>query len=311
MAYSLTLGKGKFQTGRMVPYRSWRGHQFSVWENPAVMPRIEDKYLENPIYLYASKEDAVKGEKHGGSGFVVGILIPNSKDLFHPTVYAVTNQHVIDGGFIVIRINTYSGGYDILETKPESWIAHGEDDLAVCPIRPSVYEHDFRLIGTQDFVTEELVKKHNIGPGDEVFMVGRYVAHAGTKKNLPIVRFGNIAMNPNEPTANFLGKERTHFLVEARSVSGFSGSPVFVYDVPFNRAGVRAEPFFCYFLGIDCGHLPVYEKPLSAGIAVVIPAWRITEILWRPELIEMRNQDQIKIREQKDEARRSGIIIPE
>ena len=81
----------------------------------------------------------------------------------------------------------------------------------MCPIVPSVDAHDFRLVGTQDFVTEKLVEEHNIGPGDEVFMVGRFVAHAGTKKNLPIVRFGNIAMNPNEPTTNFLHKERTHF----------------------------------------------------------------------------------------------------
>ena len=79
------------------------------------MPRIEDKYLECPIYMYASKEDAINGERQGGSGFVVGILIPNSKDLFHPTVYAVTNQHVIEDKFTAVRINTYSGGYDVFK----------------------------------------------------------------------------------------------------------------------------------------------------------------------------------------------------
>ena len=231
-----------------------------------------------------------------GSGFVVGILIPNSKDFFYPTLYAVTNQHVIDGGFTVLRVNTLKSEYDIIETKPESWIKHGEDDLALCPFQPSVDVHDIRIVGLQDFVTEDLVKTHNIGPGDEIFMVGRYTEHAGKKKNLPIVRFGNIAMNPNEPTPNCLGKQREHFLLEARSVSGFSGSPVFVYDVPFNRAGVREKPFFCFFLGIDCGHLPVYDKPLSAGIAAVIPAVEDSSepTMWRPELVEMRNQDQIK-----------------
>ncbi len=31
------------------------------------MPRIEDKYLEILIYLYASREDAASSDKQGGS----------------------------------------------------------------------------------------------------------------------------------------------------------------------------------------------------------------------------------------------------
>ncbi len=267
------------------------------------MPRIEDKYLENPVYLYGSRADAENGNKQGGSGFIVGVLTPGATEHFYPTVYAVTNHHVaITGKCTFIRMNTYDGKTDILETTAESWIPHGEDDLAICPIRPSLERHNFRLTGMQDFLTEQLQQKHNIGPGDEIFMVGRYTEHAGVRQNLPIARFGNISMSPNEPLENFLNKKTKLFLCEVRSVSGFSGSPVFVYDTPYNRAGARSEPFYSYLLGIDCGHLPVYESPLSAGISAIIPAWRIAEILNRPELVKSRDEE---LRGLKTKAQRS------
>ncbi len=308
----MSVGKQKMQNGRMVRRYSWRGYPYSVWENPTVMPKIEDKYLENPIYFYASRDDAEKGEKQGGCGFIVGVLTPGATEHFYPTVYAVTNHHVaITEAFTFIRINTNDGNFDILETKADSWIAHGEDDLAVCPIKPSLEKHNFRLVGMQDFLTEELQKRHNIGPGDEIFMVGRYTEHAGMKQNLPIARFGNISMSPNEPLENLLHKKTSLFLCEVRSVSGFSGSPVFVYDTPYNRSGARSEPFYHFLLGIDCGHLPVYEEPLSAGISAIIPAWRIMEIINRPELVELRAAEMKELVEDRRRARRSGIIVPD
>jgi len=91
-------------------------------------------------------------------------------------------------------------------------------------------------------------------------------------------------MLPIEPLENPLGKPRLHFLVEIRSVSGFSGSPVIVNDLPYSIQGTRPEPFQEFLLGIDCGHMPKDEKLMKSGIAAVVPAWRLTELLERDEL---------------------------
>jgi hypothetical protein len=58
--------------------------------------------------------------------------------------------------------------------------------------------------------------------------------HAGKFENMPSVRFGNISMLPNErePIEDDnlkLRRNQVGYLVEARSRSGYSGSPVFIY----------------------------------------------------------------------------------
>ena len=48
------------------------------------------------------------------------------------------------------------------------------------------------------FITDEVFKNRQIGPGDNVFWVGLFSLMADQKKNWPIVRVGNIAMMPGE-----------------------------------------------------------------------------------------------------------------
>src|SRR5260370_1057024 len=66
--------------------------------------------------------------------------------------------------------------------------------------------------------------------GGSGFLVGRFVNHEGRQKNSPSVRFGNLAMMPGEPVyhkhSESQGEES--FLVDIRTISGYSGSPVFV-----------------------------------------------------------------------------------
>lgn len=81
-----------------------------------------------------------------------------------------------------------------------------------------------------------LLKRHEIdafrvGPGDDVFVVGRFINSQGKLRNIPSVRFGNIAQMPLKPIEQgrvFGEFQQESFLVEARSISGFSGSPVFL-----------------------------------------------------------------------------------
>jgi hypothetical protein len=264
------------------------------------VPRIGDDFLGAAIYLYRNRANARDNSSFGGSGFLVGYVDMHSK-VMH--IYAVTNAHVILEGFSTIRINKRFGEPDILEIAPDAWTPHPSgDDLSICPLELTAH-YDFKFVMIDGCVDEDKVRRFNIGVGDDVFMVGRFTGHPGTKKNLPIARFGNIAMVPSEEIQNFLGVKRPHYLVEVRSVSGFSGSPVFVYDAPIppSLEHVRPERFPNLLLGIDCGHLPEHEKILSAGIAAVIPAWRLLELLEHPKVKELREAREARI---KDEAQK-------
>src|SRR5262249_14449914 len=153
---------------------------------------------------------------------------------------------------------------------------------------------------------------NTFGIGSEVLFVGRFMGFDGQESNRPSVRFGNISICPpvviNIPRANQTHPQES-FLVEARSLPGYSGSPVYwLRQVP-RRSGdytITLQPAYAAkLLGVDHGHLPqwddVYEQDqktpswarlrvnLNSGMMVVIPAWKIRELLDIPHLVETRN----------------------
>jgi hypothetical protein len=101
------------------------------------------------------------------------------------------------------------------------------------------------------------------------------------------------------------------YLIEARSIGGFSGSPVFVREtvyIPGQAGGERhVDVQACgafFFLGLIHGHwragqdevdetnMVQSDLPVNVGIAAVVPARKIWEILYQPKLVlERREQD--------------------
>ena len=177
----------------------------------------------------------------------------------------------------------------MLEVPSDGWISHPQDDISVCPIEPTLAHHKLRYVKTTGFLSEGLVSTYDIGPGDEVFMVGRFSGHQGTISNLPVARFGAISMLPREDIRNAMGNMTKHFLVEVRSIPGFSGSPVFVYDtIPHNSK--RATTFGPTLLGVDCGHYVSRTSMITGGIAPVAPAWKILEVIKSPGMTQVRER---------------------
>jgi hypothetical protein len=278
------------------------------------MPRIHNDFLECSIYIYPSKEAAEKGVRAGGSGCLVLIKSP-VKGYSH--AYAVTNSHVIrEGNSSVIRLNTIRGEKDILEFEYADWIHHPDgDDLAVCPIDFPSDQYSVRFIDRDKyFITDTSIRYFDIGVGDQTFMVGRFISHEGKQRNTPSVRFGNIAMMPNEPVRNTRGYMQESFLVETRSIGGYSGSPVFVYIPNYENRFPEEPRGVVRLLGIDWGHLPFqsfdpvhpFDKVVDAsgtshpdgwrvasntGMAAVVPAWKLDELLNIPELLRQREQE--------------------
>ena len=181
-------------------------------------------------------------------------------------------------------------------------------------------------VSVSAFMTTAIATGRNIGPGDEAFIVGRFVSHEGTERNTPTVRFGNIGMMPQEPMQNAFGSLQETFLVECRSIPGYSGSPVFVYIDPIlPRAPYSATPAMPVYqpewhgpwlLGVGWCHLHDYEPVYQAdketrtspaqwvksrsGMAGVIPAWRLRALLETDELVEQRTQKDERITAEKN-----------
>jgi hypothetical protein len=287
------------------------------------MPRMPESLLDCAIYVYASVEHASEGEESGGSGFLVGLITtvikPPAPQMIFLHLYAVTNWHVIlaAGESPILRLNTKNGGTEIVKTVPTDWKQHPQgDDLAISSITMSADAHQFHYIEPREFLYRK--EMWQVGPGTDTVMVGRFITHDGRQRNLPSLRFGSIAMMPLEPIRHPGGFMQESFLIETRSLGGSSGSPVFAYTETAGESGRFASRFPSVpvvragdlrFIGVDWGHLPKYEKVLSAdkktplaptewvktnsGMCGVIPAWRLYDLL---------QDDEVKLkREQEDE----------
>ncbi len=140
-------------------------------------------------------------------------------------------------------------------------------------------------------------------------MIGRFRVHAGKNKNLPAATFGNISMMPDEPLYNPSMSSRSNqesFLVEMRSVTGFSGSPVFLYLPPNNprgkdKANVPYGEYHWRFIGICWGHINAdvkgydslhneYRIKIDSAMAAVVPAWKLLDILDGEEMQKIKQK---------------------
>lgn len=266
--------------------------QICLWLYRHQMPRLPDEYLEFIIYLYSSPADAERGEDKGGTGFLV--TTPPTRSDKSPALFAVTNAHVIEDRFCVIAVNKVGGGRAILALRPEHWIRHPDgDDVAVSLLTVDEGPYRIKAMGMDEwFLTDSRMKNLNVGPGDEVVVPGRFRSHPGKEENLPIVRFGHIAMMPIEAVRNErLGKDQESFLIEAHSLSGFSGSPVFVHVPPGDERWRResAPEGGFYLMGLDWGHFPDLDNPKqNSGIMAVVPVWKLKELLEHPSVLRKR-----------------------
>lgn len=276
------------------------GFPFIAWKR-GLMPRIADDFLDCVFYLYPSREAAEKGEEAGGTGFWVSYAPTGRDDAFF--IFAVTNKHVVaESGASVIRLNKIGGGVDILEIEPHEWHFTGAHDLAIIHCSPDSSVHRFKAMPDTRFISHEIIAKEDIGPGDEVFMVGRFIKHDGKLTNIPSVRFGTLSMPVGQIAHPTIGMQES-FAVEMRSWSGYSGSPVFVYPSSWNmnKNEVNIGNHKIFLLGIDWGHIvdhwEIREKIVdidtaasgtpravpyvaaNTGMNGVVPAWRLHEML--------------------------------
>jgi hypothetical protein len=324
----------KFEDLEWVTRYTQSGLPYRLLEDPSEsMFPIPQHYFEMAVYIYPTLADAKADEKVGGSGFMVGYTLENNPAYYQ--LYVVTNRHVIKGlRNPALKLNTYKEGSQCIETNENRWIPHPDgDDLAVLPLEISQDEYRFYSINTQTFATRDMLNNFTILPGDDVFMVGRFVSLEGEKENTPTARFGNVARTIGEKIDNnkngFAHKQES-FLIDCRSLPGYSGSPVFItmyprmprppyYLVPDNHRQYKLMQHGPFLLGIDWLHIENYQHalrrnpktnefekdpdlkvPTNTGLAGVIPAWRLLALLDMEELKMQRTKEDQKITAEKN-----------
>lgn len=245
--------------------------------------------------------------------------------------YVVTAKHVVqkpDGSFpttLVLRANRSEGGSTYLftplnETNSILKIYTHSDpaiDLAVIPI---LRAEGLRLnfLGDEFIAAEESIKTLSIRQGDEMFFLGLFTPFPGANENIPIYRFGRLSMLTNEKIPWSPELPQNLYLMETQVFGGNSGAPVFFYfDERRNPGGTKillagvVKGFFRDWSEIKVVNTKLTPiAPENNGIAAVVPAHYLKDILYSEELKRFRMNFEKAATGNLDKQKANGPVRP-
>jgi hypothetical protein len=281
------------------------------------------------------------GTEYGGTGF---LLADRFDDQRHFT-FLVTARHVAralekydDTGF-VIRLNRRDGGSEPIEVQKVDWFYHPDEsvDLAVAH-----WAVDWRRFEVTYYEVGE--SGHGIAPrtevmcGDLVSIVGLFRLHAGSKRNVPFVHTGHVAVLPDASERVPIRDRTTDkiieaevYLVEAQTLDGLSGSPVFYHSTgtlenfPHPKNGVplvytsRVKLLGIYTGSWD-GEPGVIlaadrnlrgNKRVPVGMGTVVPVEKLLELIREhPEVKKQREEAIQELLSQRAASSDSALSAP-
>jgi hypothetical protein len=185
-------------------------------EPPLFVPR---QLMRSVVFIGVLDENGIFLPK--ATGFFVNA---GEGDFMFP--HLVTAEHVYTGLVqkdfdLVCRVNLVNGGVGHIKLDQKMCWIHPDTrtltDVAVFPLilnpqqvdryRWKVYhfEHGWR----------RQAEKGEIDVGDEIVIVGLFKSHHGQRRNIPIVRTGNLAAFPEEPVFTLYCGFTDAYLVEA------------------------------------------------------------------------------------------------
>ncbi len=300
---------------------------------------------------------AVPKRKGGGFdrvlfGTAFWMIVKNADGPSGSSSYLITAAHVARAiesyPRWFIRLNGPDGHAQEIN-KSDRWHYHDDPsvDVAVLPVEPPAHLRYEVMIRPESIVWPDDSLRSEVDVGDEVFVTGLFSPMEREKRNLPIVRTGNIAMMPgtdripvNEHKVNgHVVSDVEGYLIEARSIGGLSGSPCFVrptVQTEDKRDPLKTRAFLpretrplglseeVYLLGLMQGHWDIQpqakndragddEGPVNMGIAIVVPAPKIAETMRQPQLEALRIAEARKQRakyEQEEATRVAAGRLP-
>lgn len=281
------------------------------------MSRLPDQLTQAVVFLYPTREDATSGARLGGTGFLVAV--PCSEPLSGGHLYLVTASHVADSCSFA-RINDSSASVVIemgMAGSPKvfsPW-THDPDGNDIAISRLNMFlPHGTCMVPSDSILTQEQYQSQSVGIGDETVAVGRFPYVPSVHSNRSVARFGRIAQAGTTPIPRKAGRSpQESIIVEAQSSASLSGSPVWVhrrlpppatnlFQTSPSGEQVRIKPIELSLIGVNWGHLPELAEVYSArdapdqvvgyggnsGLMLVVPGWKILDLLSRDEFVEER-----------------------
>jgi hypothetical protein len=260
------------------------------------------------VLFFGTPDPAKNGQvMYGGTAFLV-----LHKEDGVTTCYLVTAKHVavrvgLDSE-VVLRVNKKGGGSEPFTVDNVRWSLHPDKnvDVAAMPCYLNPKEYDVAYLALADMVRRDNPETpFRISCGDPISIAGLFRLHAGSERNTPIVHSGNIALLP-DPDERILVRDRVTgeelkmeaYLVEAQTLDGLSGAPVFQREMvalrtfPEHNGGPVIAATGAQLLGVysgawdgEPGAVTVADRNLKpdrrvpVGMGIVVPCEHITELL--------------------------------
>lgn len=263
------------------------------------------------IYILNAKGQQIPN----GTGFFVSVREMTGKKSNYTYVNFATAKHVLkvrdkNGKeqwlpFFFLRLNKMNGKHETVKIsiipsgKEKTVFTHADPnvDLAVIPMLPDPNKYNVKWIPESMLTTREDFEELNIREGTDVFFTGLFSPYQGREKNYPIVRFGQVALVTDEKI-KWDNQLLNLYLIECTSFGGNSGSPVFFHlgQEKVSPTNFIIKPRVIKLAGVMKGYFgdmsPLYIADtakipfvkLNSGIAAVIPAYQLREILFSKEL---------------------------
>ena len=273
--------------------------------------RISDDFKKCVIFIGIKDGDSFAPK---GTAFVVSIFYEQFQFQYLVTAEHIVSGIIASGQDVWIRINLKDGKVVEERIPYEGWHYHpdaefGGHDVAV--VSYTILEKEdvlaIPVLGTNAMsATAEIMKSHDLGAGEEIFVVGLFRSHHGQQRNIPLVRVGSIASMRDEPIQTKYCGYLDGYLAEVHSVGGLSGSPVFVQTGQIQM--LVPQPFVpkkrFYILGLMHGHFDIADlttdtavddaegraESINTGVGVVIPIEQVIETINHPGLDSQRQQ---------------------
>jgi hypothetical protein len=292
---------------------------------------VNETFRRCVTFLYEEVPNGSSGENHRkpiGTAFYVSVdLFPDTPGN-HWMRYVVTARHVAEvASQLWLRV-LGPEGYTDWPVSQDAWYKHSQTDVAIASLEDITMTGScVRFLHLTEFATREFVKEAEVGEGDDVFFAGLFVGHYGQDVPQPIIRFGNIALMPREPVhVEISRRPKTWasieaYLTEARSWGGQSGSPAFVTFGSSRHLGSGIsfphDPPYA-LLGLVQGLWKKDQRGMQApdpsgegvveinmGISIVVPAYKIEELLMREDVVTERGKTADRVR-----STRGSLIRP-
>ena len=258
-----------------------------------------------------------------GTAFFIGVAQDSPTNAHHAT-YLITAKHVISAPdrsvfpYIILRLNLKQGGstnalLPLITHGPAKNVFFHQDptvDIAVINIAlmmspiQDIAAFDIEGLDSIFVTTKKDFADLKISEGTEIFFVGLFHQYFGSARNYPIVRFGKVALITEEQiewpelivdsgTNLIVHTKQDLYLMESTSTGGNSGSPVFF---SFSEPGTPKQKLAGVMKGFFGEIEPIFpiETAISpaargnSGIAAVVPAYKLHEILFDKEMIDSR-----------------------